>query len=382
MTQASELIKTRVKTTYIGADAFISLAQLRDVNVLITGNAENPGIYTLSGNTNILHAISVAGGISEYGSYREINLVRDDKVIESLDVYDLLIDGKYNLKERLRSGDVIFVQPRKSVVTVDGAVKRPARYELKDEQNLGDVIDYANGFKQTADIMNIYLERILDGTLKSIPITNIRQFDSIKQIDGDLIYIREHPFRTATIAGAVLKPGSYKMAAGENLNDLIIKAGGFTENAYPFGAVFQNKDAKVINEKAQELLYQEFLDNIIALSQQNISGLDITPIVGLTQEINNTEANGRIVVDMESESARMTLGIQEGDNLIVPEKTNNVYVYGEVSSEGSVMYVPGEGVDFFIDKSGGYKQFADNDSIYILHPNGETDRYSKEEIFF
>tara|TARA_B100000674_G_scaffold496879_1_gene528559 strand:- start:129 stop:1940 length:1812 start_codon:yes stop_codon:yes gene_type:complete len=382
MTQASELIKTRVKTTYIGADAFISLAQLRDVNVLITGNAENPGIYTLSGNTNILHAISVAGGISEYGSYREINLVRDDKVIESLDVYDLLIDGKYNLKERLRSGDVIFVQPRKSVVTVDGAVKRPARYELKDEQNLGDVIDYANGFKQTADIMNIYLERILDGTLKSIPITNSRQFDSIKQIDGDLIYIREHPFRTATIAGAVLKPGSYKMAAGENLNDLIIKAGGFTENAYPFGAVFQNKDAKVINEKAQELLYQEFLDNIIALSQQNISGLDITPIVGLTQEINNTEANGRIVVDMESESARMTLGIQEGDNLIVPEKTNNVYVYGEVSSEGSVMYVPGEGVDFFIDKSGGYKQFADNDSIYILHPNGETDRYSKRRNIF
>ena len=382
MVQAAELIKSRVKTTYIGADAFTSLAQLRDVNVLITGNAENPGIYTLSGNTNILHAISVAGGISEYGSYREINLVRDDKIIESLDVYDLLINGKYNLKERLRSGDVIFVEPRKSVVTIDGAVKRPARYELKDEQNLGDVIDYANGFKQTADIMNIYLERILDGTLKSIPITNSIQFDSIKQIDGDLIYIREHPFRTATISGAVLKPGTYKMAAGETLNDLVIKAGGFTDNAYPFGSVFQNKDAKVINEKAQELLYQEFLDNIIALSQQNISGLDITPIVGLTQEINNTEANGRIVVDMEDENARKALGIQAGDNLLVPEKTNNVYVYGEVSSEGSVMYVPNEGVDFFIDKSGGYKQFADNDSIYILHPNGETDRYSKRRNVF
>lgn len=382
LNEASQLIKSRVKSTYIGAEAFISLAQLRDVNVLITGNAENPGIYTLSGNANVLHALSVAGGISEYGSYREISLVRDDKVIESLDVYDLLIDGKYNLKERLRSGDVVFVQPRKSIVTIDGAIKRPAKYELTDEQNLGDVIDYANGFKQTADLMNIYLERILDGTLKSIPITNSRQFDSIKQIDGDLIYIREYPFRTATISGAVLKPGSYKMAAGENLNDLIIKAGGFTENAYPFGAVFQNEDAKVINEKAQELLYQEFLDNIIALSQQNISGLDITPIVGLTQEINNTEANGRIVVDMENENARMTLGIQEGDNLIVPEKTNNVYVYGEVSSEGSVMYVPGEGVDFFIDKSGGYKQFADNDSIYILHPNGETDRYSKKRNIF
>jgi len=382
MTEASQLIKSRVKSTYIGADAFISLAQLRDVNVLITGNAENPGIYTLSGNTNILHAISIAGGISEYGSYREVNLVRDDKVIEVLDVYDLLIDGKYNLKERLRSGDVIFVEPRKSIVTIDGAVKRPARYELTDEQNLGDVIDYANGFKQTADIMNIYLERILDGTLKSIPITNSSQFNSIKQVDGDLVYIREYPFRTATIKGAVLKPGSYTMAAGENLNDLINKAGGFTDNAYPFGAVFQNRDAKVINEKAQELLYQEFLDNIIALSQQNISGLDITPIVGLTQEISNTEANGRIVVDMENEDARKTLGIQEGDNLMVPEKTNNVYVYGEVSSEGSVMFAPGKGVDFFIEKSGGYKKFADNDSIYILHPNGETDSYSKKRNIF
>ena len=75
----------------------------------------------------------------------------------------------------------------------------------------------------------------------------------------------------------------------------------------------------------------------------------MTPIVGLTQEINNSDANGRIVVDMDNEDARKTLGIQEGDKLTVPE-TNNVYVYGEVSSEGSVMCVPNKGIDFFIDK--------------------------------
>ena len=150
---------------------------------------------------------------------------------------------------------------------------------------------------------------------------------SCKAIDGDLIYIREYPFRQATISGAILKPGRYTMAAGETLDDLINKAGGFTDNAYTFGAIFQNKEAKIINKKAQELLYQEFLDNIIALSQQNISGnFDITPIVGLTQQINNQVPNGRIVVDMEDQEARRTLGIQEGDHLIVPEKTSNVYV--------------------------------------------------------
>ena len=381
--EASKLIKSRVNSSFIGTEAFISMSKLRDVNVLITGDAQSPGIYTLSGNSNILQAINIAGGISEYGTFREINLVRDNKIIEVLDVYELLINGNFNLKERLRSGDVIFINPRKSVVSIDGAVKRPAKYELVDEQNLGDVINYANGFKQTADIQNIYLERILDGTLKSIPITNSIQFDSIKSVDGDMIYIREYPYRKATISGAVLKPGTYTMAAGETLDDLIIKAGGFTENAYPFGAIFENRDAKLINEAAQSLLYQEFLDNIIALSQQNISGnFDLTPIVGLTKEINDLEPNGRIVVDMENEAARVTLGIQEGDNLKVPEKTNNVYVYGEVSSEGSVMYEENKSVDFFIDKSGGYKKYADNESIYILHPNGETQRYSKKRNIF
>ena len=382
VSEASQIIKSRVNSSFIGAEAYINLSKLRDVNVLVTGNAKNPGIYTLSGKWNILQAISVAGGINKFGSFREINLVRNNEIIESLDVYDLLIDAKYNLKNRLRSGDVIFIESRKIVVTIDGAIRRPAKYELKENQNLGDVIDYANGFKQTADIENIYLERILDGTLKSIPIVNSTQFDSIKSIDGDLIYIREYPYRQATISGAVLKPGRYTMAAGESLDDLINKAGGFTENAYPFGAIFQNRDAKTINKKAQELLYQEFLDNIIALSQQNVGGVDITPIVGLTQEINNLEPNGRIVIDIENSEARGSLGIQEGDNLIVPEKTNNVYVYGEVSTEGSVMYAPNEGVDFFIDKSGGYKKYADNESIYILHPNGETQRYSKRRNIF
>lgn len=381
--EASQLIKSKVNSAYIGIEAFVSLAQLRDVNVLITGNAQNPGIYTLSGNSNILHAVSIAGGINEFGSYREINLVRDNKVIEVLDVYDLLIDGRYNLKERLRSGDVVFIESRKNIVTIDGGVKRPAKYELTDDQHLGKVIEYSNGFKKEADIQNIFLERILDGSLKSIPIVNSLQFNSIESIDGDSIYIREYAYRKASVSGAVLKPGTYTMAAGETLEDLITKAGGFTDNAYPFGSIFHNNNAKEINKTAKELLYQEFLNNIIALSQQNISGdVDLTPIIALTKEINNTEANGRIVIDMRDTNSRKTFGIQEGDKLIVPEKTNNVYVYGEVSTEGSVMFSPNKDVNYFIGKSGGLKKFADNSSIYILHPNGETQRFvSKRNIF-
>jgi len=381
--EASELVKSRVNNVFIGTDAYITLNQIRDVNILVSGNAKNPGVYTLTGNSNILHALTMAGGINEYGSFRVINLVRNGNIIETLDIYDILIDGNYSLKKRLRSGDVIFVEAKKQIVTIDGAVKRPAKYEVKDNEFLGSVIRYSNGIKNTADLENISLERMLDGSLKSISIRNISQFNTITAIEGDLMYIREYAYRTATISGAVYKPGKYTMAAGETIEDLIDKAGGFTDNAYPFGAVYENEDARFINKSAQELLYQEFLDNIIAISQLNIGqNFDLTPIIRLTEDIKNSKPSGRIVVDLLSEDGQSFLNIRAGDNLIIPEKNNSVFVYGEVSSEGAIRYVPNEGVEYFVDKSGGFKRFADNESIYILHPNGETQRYSKKRNLF
>ena len=382
LNDASQLIKSKINAAFIGTEAFINLSQIRDVNILVTGNAKNPGIYTLTGNSNILHAISAAGGISEFGSLREINLIRNNNLIESLDLYDLLIEGKYNIKKRLRSGDIVFVQSRKNIVTVNGAVNRPAKYEALDEQNLYSIINYANGISRNADRKNISLERILDGTLKTIPVRNDRQFKTIEAEDGDLIYVREYPFRQAKISGAILKPGTYTMAEGETINDLLQKAGGYTENAYQFGAVYLNEDAKKINELSQEVLYQEFLDNILRLSEQNVMGADLTPMIALTKEINNTEANGRVVIDLLNEETIDRYYIKDGDELIIPETNNIVYVYGETSSQGAVIFSENKDVEYFVNKSGGFKKFADNKSIYILHPNGESQLYrSKRNIF-
>ena len=381
--EASSLVKSKINSAYIGTDAFISLSEIRDVNVLVTGNAKNPGIYTFTGNSNILHAITAAGGVSKFGSYREINLIRNNKVIESLDVYDLLINGQYNIKKRLRSGDVVFVEARKSIVTIDGAVYRPAKYEVLDDQNLDSIIEFANGIKRTADLQNISLERVLDGVLKTVPIVNKSQFKSITALDGDLIYIREYPYREAKISGAVLKPGTYTMSANENINDLVEKAGGYTNNAYLYGAIYINEDAKKINEKANDILYQEFLDNIIAVSQQNIGGnFDLTPIVQLTKEIKDSDINGRVIIDLEDEDLINSYSVSESDHLFIPEINNVVYVYGETSSEGAVMYSEDKSVDYFVQKSGGYKRFADKKSIYILYPNGESQLYSTKRNIF
>tara|TARA_B100000768_G_C11276323_1_gene376152 strand:+ start:1224 stop:3044 length:1821 start_codon:yes stop_codon:yes gene_type:complete len=382
LNDASQLIKSKVDSTFIGTEAYINLTEIRDVNILVTGNAENPGIYTLTGNSNILHALSAAGGISEFGSLREINLIRDNIIIETLDVYDLLIEGKYNIKKRLRSGDVVFVEARKNIVTIDGAINRPAKYEALDDQKLISIIEYANGINRIADLENISFERLVDGLLKTIPVPNNSYFEAINVQDGDSIYIREYPYRQAKISGAVLKPGSYKMAAGQTIFDLIEKAGGYTESAYQFGAIYLNEDAKKVNELSKEILYQIFLDNIIAATQQNIGNFDLTPIVKLTEKLNNTDSNGRVVIDLFNDSTIGLYSVKEGDELFVPERNNVVYVYGEISTEGAVMFSDNQDVEYFVEKSGGYKKFADNESIYILHPNGESQLYrSKRSIF-
>ncbi len=370
---AYSLINAKVQSAYVGTQAYISLSNIRDINVLVSGNAYNPGIYTLPGNSNILHAISVAGGINEFGSYREINLIRNQKIIETLDMYDVLITGSYNSTTSLQPGDTIFVKPVNNIISIDGAVKRPAKYELLKNQKLFDVIAYANGVDVQADESNIYLDRIIDGKISALPISNVEEFDKIQSKDGDKVFIRKHSFRSVVIEGAVLRPGTYLMTEGESVEDLLKKSGGYTSNAYPFGAVYETEEALLINKMAKDILYEEFIDTLVTTSQKIPSGgFDITGVVDLTEGLKNNRANGRIAIDIKNEGANVILS--DKDRLIIPEIPKHIYIYGEVSYEGALRYVDNNDLDNYISKAGGLKETASNKGIYVLHPNGDTQR--------
>lgn len=383
LNRAIELIEARVNSTFIGTETFISLTNVRDVNVLVSGNAYNPGIYTISGNSNMLHALSVAGGINDTGSYRQINLIRDQKVIETLDMYDILISGLYSSKLPLKSGDIIFVGPVKKMISIDGAIKKPAKYELLDDQNLSEVINFANGITADADLKNIFLDRIIDGKIKSLPINTIKQFDSIVAKDGDKIYIRKFSFRSVNIQGAVLKPGTYQMSEGESISDLLSKAGGFTQNAYLRGAIYENQEALLINKMAKDILYEEFIDNIITVSQKNpMAQYDLTSVIQLTQDIKNSSPNGRVVIDLLDEVSSESLVLKDGDSLTIPEKQDHIYIYGEVSYEGALKFDSSMNLRSYVNKAGGLKEAADQNAIYVLHPNGDTQRsFLKKSLF-
>ena len=377
---ASKLIKLKVNQAYIGTDSFISLENIRDVSVLLSGDVFNPGVYTLNGSSNMLHALNVAGGIGVYGSYRSIKLIRDEKVIETLDIYDILLKGHYSSKNRLRSGDIIFVDPRANVVTLEGAFKRPDKYELLPEENLYDAISYANGLTIDTDLNNTFLYRVLDGEIKSIPIASISQFNNIKSRDQDRVFVRKNSFRNVFIGGAIVRPGNYKMIEGQSVFDLIESAGGYTQNAFPAGAIYLNEEAKEINSSALKKLYDDFIDGLIEVLQKSNGEVDIVPLVTLSQEIKNSEPVGRIILDLLDDSTQIP--VKDGDSLIIPEKNNNIFIYGEVLNEGALIYKRGANLEFYLSEASGLKEQANAQSIYIMYPNGQTKLFNRKRNLF
>ena len=378
--KAVELIKNKINLAFIGVETYVTLAKVRDVQIIMSGNVYNPGSYTLNGNSNIFHALSVSGGPSESGSFRSIDLIRNNKKIESIDLYETFIFGRSSFNTRLRSGDLIFVNPVGNVVSIVGAVKRPGSYEIKKDGTLSSLIKFSNGLTAHADINNIKLERILDGKIQALPIVNISQFDNIKANDLDTIYIRTYPFRSVEILGAVLNPGTYLMNEGDSLADAIEKSGGFTDNAYVFGAVYQNVNARAVSEQASQKLYENSIQNISQIIKEGGPDTDYTPLISILAELKGAKVTGRVVINLESDKNPAL--IQDGDSILIPEKTNQVYIYGSVSDSGSALYAKGQDIEYYINKKGGLIDSADKNNVFVLNPNGETFRLKIKKNLF
>ncbi len=380
---ASTLIKAKVSDVFIGTNAFISLVNIRDIQVLIAGNAFNPGVYTLNGNSNVLHAISMAGGLDEIGSYRSIDVIREGKVIDTLDIYDIFIHGRPNFGPKLRSGDSIFVKPFKIIANLVSGVNRPHSYELKDNESLQDLIDFGNGFKSTASLNFISLQRLSEGNVETIQLNQELLSDTPVK-NGDTIVIREYEYGKVTIRGAVNGPGEYFITEGVTLGDIVKKAGGYKDTAYPFGGFLNNIKTKQINIEARDRLYNQFIKNIISNSMRINTEQDGMPVI--MDQIKNSPISGRVMAEFDTDILKMQPDLdtflENDDEILIPYVTQQVYVYGEINTAGTVRYSPGKSVRYYLDNAGGFLDAADNSSIFIVHPNGKTQKFNAGKALF
>ncbi len=262
----TERVKSRLKTIYsgLGSNTYfqVSLGQIRTIKVNIVGEVLRPGSYSMSSFSTVLNALYFAGGPSIQGSLRQVEVFRNGKLLEALDLYEVIIEGKQSF-QHLMDNDLIIVRPYYGRVLIEGAVKRNGYFETKEGESLATVLKLAGGFSDYAYRDNITVRRNqnLRKTILSIPNDQFEQF--VLQGGDELMVsevINEYTNRVQ-IDGAINKPGEYELVAGMTLLQLINKAEGLKPDAFLKRAVVlrTNKDKSLtsISVNLEEIVKNE-----------------------------------------------------------------------------------------------------------------------------
>ena len=222
----------------------ITLGQIRTIQVNVMGEVENPGTYTLSSFATVFHALYQAGGMNEIGTMRAVKVYRANKLIATLDIYDYILNGQMQGDIRLVDDDVIMVGTYESLVNVVGKVKRPMYYEMKRDENLATVLQYAGGFAGDAYKKSV---RLIRKGMREQQIYNVDEadFSSFVVLDGDSLNIDSALTRFSNmveVKGAVYRTGMYQMDGRINtVRALIEAADGITPDAFVNRAVLHRK---------------------------------------------------------------------------------------------------------------------------------------------
>lgn len=212
--------------------AQISLASVRSIKVTILGEANLPGTYTLPSLATVFNALYASGGPSVNGSFRTIQVIRDNKVEAELDIYDFLLTGIAKNNIRLRDQDLIKISPYAMRVEVGGEVKREGLYEAIEGETVADLIKFAGGYTERAFQGRLMLDRVTKDDMKVLDVENPEQ---VELQNGDKVSVEQVLDRYANrveIKGAVFRPGFYELTEGLTAKSLIEKAQGLREDAF------------------------------------------------------------------------------------------------------------------------------------------------------
>jgi protein involved in polysaccharide export with SLBB domain len=411
----------------------LSLGRLKSMNIYFSGHVENPGINLIHPFSDIFSALVQAGGINSKGSLREIQLIRNGKIQDTVDFYSFFMDGKNDFsKIKLIDGDVIHVPNIKRRIQISGGVKRSSAYELLKEEKFSDLLKYASGITTDAS-SNIILtktypikERISDDYAIYTMATNFQEIDSVTLNNGDTVEILKIPSvnTTVLILGQVKRPGNYP-ANNMSLKNILDIAGGFDdptfrktiiedivilrkdeENFYSKEIIVPYKDANDFNLAVDDkiLVYKNInYDNAYTYEiggQVNKPGfyhlkdteLTIDEAIKLAGGFTiladpknivlkkqRKETNGRgetITFDQVVNNATgdFKIGINSFINVLPYE--NTVQIKGNVYNPGLLAHYEGKTFKDYIELAGGTKERTHKKKIYIKRANGSIEKAS------
>ncbi len=385
---ARDLLLQRVSEQLIGVDAVVSMGRLRAINIFMAGEVAVPGAFSVSALTTVTQALFQAGGISDIGSLRHIEVKRGGEKLGSFDLYDLLLRGDASGDLRLRSGDVVFVPPYQALAEITGAVKRPMFYELKGYETVDDLVAMAGGLTREAYTGVAALSRIDNATgLPTIETVSVGDIEVRRTAvrNGDKLRIFESGSELAnvvTVEGAAYRSGDFGWRPGLRFSDLISDA---QRDLLPTADLYYALIASEVGEDAQIKLTQfsiaDALADVGSAADPILKSRDTLYIFAQPQL---TELDSRL------ESGEETKEIQKQNQysrqqLLQPvleklrrqarfgEPVQTVSVSGAVRAAGTYPFVEGATVADLIFAAGGLTQSAFTQSAELrrLESNGQ-----------
>lgn len=349
--EATRRLKNTIGTRYQGSQIMLSLGKTRSININVMGEVLVPGSYQLSAFANVMNALYAAGGVSDKGTLRSIRIFRQNQLLSEIDLYNYLMDGNLDGDVRLEEGDVIIVNTYASLVNIDGKVKRPMYYEMKQDETLERLLYYSGGFSGEAYTDAVRVLRKNNGAQSVHTIRNA-DFGSFRMMDGDIVEVAAILPRlknTVEIEGAVFRPGFYGMDQNvTTIRSLVAAADGLSEDASAGRAV----------------LYRMQIDRTYLAVTIDLQGI----LDGTAEDIE----------------------LRNEDQLFVPSRKNElenmtVVIHGEVYRPDTFAFAHNESVEDLILRAGGLTEKASTSKVDIarrvIDPKAKEEMQIKTQLF-
>ena len=345
--QATSLIKNRLLASNYaigqGTSVQVSLGNIRGIKVILLGQVVKPGTYTLPSLATVFNALYAAGGPNDNGSFRQVSIIRNNRVIRRLDVYDFLTKGDEKDNIGLRDQDIIQIPTYRTRVEFTGEVKIPGLFETLPGETLADVLKFSGGFNDQAYTARIKVIQISDQQKR---ITDVLENDykGYTPLRGDKYVVEKILDRyenRVKITGAVFRPGEYELQKGLTLSGLIANAAGLKEDAFGGrGNIFRLKP-----------------DNTRELVPFNV------------KDIVNKAANDIPLQREDSVSIASVFDLRD---------KYQVTIQGEVRKPGIFAYADSMTVEDLIIQSGGFSEGASPKRIEVARRVDNSDPTSKD----
>ena len=406
--EAKRVIEHRVNTRVIGSEVVTSLGNLRQITIFLAGEVNAPGSYNVSALTSISQALYLSSGLTDIGSFRDIQVRRGKEVVARFDLYDLLLQGRRDNDITLQSGDTVFVPVVRGIVTVSGAVQRPGRYDLKSDETFSELIAMAGGFTATA-FQQVSTIRRFD-PMKGYPsVLNINDpRSSVVMRDGDLLVANEGTDQLANpleLEGAVVRPGVYEYVEGARVSDYLgsIDRDLLATADLEVGLIVRRINARLdVSVLAFDLVAAaqspgsnldpllQVYDKIVVLPIPNIKEKELDLVVEGDTETNRSSRREMQLEDEAEADKELDDGELTRAGLISPivEKLRDqaglgqavalVNVQGAVKEAGEFPLIAEGGLGFLVQLAGGLEDGAYLKDVEIRRINSSEDGASVE----